>query len=162
MSGILNWMVKVVDEVLARSAFDRAIKDQRPEFGAFFLAQLLALDISYSDDTCTIRFPVQDFLFNPQGSLHGGIIGTIMDISMGHLIHHIYGRSGATIEMKVQYLRPLTTGSAVCTGQFIKRGKSIAFLESRLADSSDSLVAHATSTWKCSAPTQTASTHSQV
>jgi uncharacterized protein (TIGR00369 family) len=141
-----------LDEVLARSAFDRAIKDHKPEFGSFFLAQLLALDISYGDDKCTIRFPVQDFLFNPQGSLHGGIIGTIMDISMGHLIHHSYGRSGATIEMKVQYLRPLTVDHAVCTGEFIKRGKSIAFLESRLANSSGDLVAHATSTWKCSAP----------
>lgn len=155
-------MVKIVDEVLARSAFDRAIKDQKPEFGVFFLAQLLALDISYSDDRCTIQFPVRDFLFNPQGSLHGGIIGTIMDISMGHLLHHSYGRSGATIEMKVQYLRPLATGNAVCTGQFIKRGKSIVFLESRLADCSGSLVAYATSTWKCRAPAETASTHPQV
>lgn len=141
-----------MDDVLARNAFEHAIRNQKPDFGTFFLAQLLALEIFYSDDMCIVRFPVRDFLFNPQGSLHGGIIGTVMDISMGHLIHHSYGRGGATIEMKVQYLRPLTTGSAVCTGQFIKRGKSIAFLESCLETASGNLVAHATSTWMCTPP----------
>jgi uncharacterized protein (TIGR00369 family) len=139
-----------VDEALARQAFDLAIQSHKPDFGTFFLARLLALDISYRDEKCIIQFPVQDFLFNPQGSLHGGVLATIMDISMGHLIHHAYGRGGATIEMKVQYMRPVKTGPAVCVGGFLKRGKNLAFLESRLEDASGALAAIATSTWKCS------------
>lgn len=137
-----------MDEALARQAFDLAIESHKPDFGTFFLARLLALDISYRDDRCFIIFPVQDFLFNPQGTLHGGVLATVMDVSMGHLIHHAYGRGGATIEMKIQYMRPVKTGTAACTGQFLKRGKSIAFLESRLEDASGELAAVATSTWK--------------
>lgn len=137
-----------MDEALAREAFDLAMGSHKPDFGTFFLARLLALDISYRDDSCIIVFPVQDFLFNPQGTLHGGVLATVMDISMGHLIHHSYGRSGATIEMKIQYMRPLRANNATCTGKFLKRGRSIAFLESRLEDASGELVAVATSTWK--------------
>lgn len=137
-----------MDEALAREAFNLAIESHKPDFGTFFLARLLALDISYRDDKCCILFPAQDFLFNPQGTLHGGVLATIMDISMGHLIHHSYGRGGATIEMKIQYMRPVRTGRAACTGEFLKRGKNIAFLESRLVDDSGELAAVATSTWK--------------
>lgn len=138
-----------MDEAQAKQAFDQAIASHEPVFGRFFLAKLLALDITFVEDRCVIRFPIRDFLFNPQGSLHGGVLATVMDISMGHLLHHSYGVGGATIEMKVQYMRPLTSGTASCTGQFIKRGRSIAFLESRIEDGAGRLVAAATSTWKC-------------
>ena len=139
-----------MDEVLARQAFDTALDEHRPEFGSFFLARLLDLKISYADETCVINFPIRDFLFNPQGSLHGGVIATVMDISMGHLLRHIYGGAGATLEMKLQYLSALKTGSATCIAKFLRRGRSIAFLESRLNDADGNLSAVATSTWKCS------------
>ena len=37
-------------------------------------------------------------MFNPQGALHGGVIATVMDISMGHLLNHVDG-PGSTVEM---------------------------------------------------------------
>lgn len=138
-----------MDKVLVRHIFEEAMTQQQPQFGAFFLARLLSLDITYREDTCMIEFPVHDFLFNPQGSLHGGIIATIMDISMGHLIHHSYGIGGATLEMKVQYLRPLREGRATCTGRFIRGGRNIAFLEAHIIDTAGRLIAQASSTWKC-------------
>lgn len=141
-----------MDKIGARRAFDAAIETHRPEFGNFFLARLLDLEISYSEGCCQIAFPVRDFLFNPQGTLHGGIIATIMDISMGHLLQHVTGAGGATLEMKLQYLRPLQPPSARCEGRFLKRGRNIAFLESRMWDADDRLAAHATSTWR---PAQT-------
>lgn len=138
-----------MDAVLVRHIFEQAMTQQQQQFGTFFLARLLSLDITYSEDTCVIEFPVYDFLYNPQRSLHGGIIATIMDISMGHLIHHSYGTGGATLEMKVQYLRPLREGRATCTGRFIRRGRNIAFLEAHITDAAGRLIAQASSTWKC-------------
>jgi uncharacterized protein (TIGR00369 family) len=139
-----------MDETSARAAFEQAITSYSPGFGSFFLARLLALDISYTDEECIIRIPVRDFLFNPQGCLHGGIIATVMDISMGHLLRKAYGAGGATLEMKIQYLRPVRSGIAVCTGRFTKRGRNIVFLESRLDDQSGKVVAISTSTWNFS------------
>lgn len=137
-----------MDEVAARSAFEKAIATHEPAFGTFFLARLLDLDISYSNEACRISFPVRDFLFNPQGTLHGGIIATVMDISMGHLLKHVFGAGGTTLEMKSQYMRPVLPPTAVCEARFLRRGRSVCFLESRLWNAEDRLAVHATATWR--------------
>jgi uncharacterized protein (TIGR00369 family) len=139
--------MKRIDVDAARAAFDNAAATHRQAFGEFFLARLLDFEISYPDGRCVVRFPVRDFLFNPQGSLHGGIVALAMDVSMGHLLHHTRG-AGATLEMKVQYLRPLRAGHATATGSVLRLGGSLAFLESRLTDDAGALAAVATSTWK--------------
>jgi uncharacterized protein (TIGR00369 family) len=145
-----------VDERAARAAFDEALQSHQPGFGTFFLARLLNLEISYPQGQCVIRFPIHDFLFNPQGSLHGGVIATIMDISMGHLLRQTYGAGGATLEMKLQYLRSVSGDHAWCQAQFLRKGRSVAFLESRLYDSANELAVFASSTWKPpSAPADT-------
>lgn len=137
-----------MDEKLARKRFETALTNYDQKFGSFFIAKLLGLEFSYKDSSCVISFPVEDFLFNPQGTFHGGMLATVMDISMGHLIKYEVGKAGFTLEMKNQFLRPLTEGPAICKGEFIRRGRSISFLESRIWDANEKLVAHATSTWK--------------
>ena len=137
-----------MDENAARHAFDEALRTQRPEFGAFFLAKLFGLEISYPDDTCIVAFTVRDFMFNPQGSLHGGVIAMALDISMGHLIKRTIGRPGITLEMKTQYLRPALAGTVRCEGRFLRRGRSINYIESRMTDADGKLLAVATSTWQ--------------
>jgi uncharacterized protein (TIGR00369 family) len=136
-----------MDEKTARDSFERALAAHEPKFEKFFLSGLIGLEFSYTHDSCTIEFEVADFMFNPQGSLHGGIIATVMDISMGHLIHHRTGRGAATIEMKTQYLRPLVSGRARCVSGFIRFGRRISYLESRLYDADGKLSAASTATW---------------
>lgn len=136
-----------MDESQARAAFERALATQQPEFERFFLARLLGLNFSYADGTCLIDFEAQAFMFNPQGTLHGGLIATVMDICMGHLLHHTDG-PGTTLEMKTQYVRAARTGRLRCTGEFTHRGRSVSFLRSTLADSAGDVIAFATATWK--------------
>ena len=138
-----------IDHEVARGAFERALAQHEQAFGQFFLAKLLGFEITYPDDTCQVEFPVQDFMYNPQGSLHGGVIALAMDVSMGHLLNRLQG-PGATLEMKVQYLRAVRGGNAVATGRVLRRGREIAFLESRLIDAEGKLAAMATSTWRTS------------
>lgn len=137
-----------MDEDAAREAFRTALAGYAQDFETFFLARLLSLEFSYTDEVCKIRFPVRDFLFNPQGTLHGGVIACVMDISMGHLIKKSLGASGATLEMKLQYLAPLREPEARCEGRFLRKGKSICFLESRLWNHEGELAAVASSTWR--------------
>jgi len=73
----------------ARQAFETALHEQRPDFEVFFLSRLYGLEFSYTADTCVIRFPVHDFMFNPQGSLHGGVRarrrhGALAEAHVGH------------------------------------------------------------------------------
>lgn len=136
-----------MDEATARRAFEGALASYEQDFGTFFLARLLGLDITYPEGTCVITFEPADFLFNPQGTLHGGITATVMDICMGHLLARDAG-AGTTLEMKTQYLKAVQAGRLTCTGRFLRRGKGISFLASELVDDQGDLVAYATATWK--------------
>jgi uncharacterized protein (TIGR00369 family) len=91
---------------------------------------------------------VNDFMFNPQGSLHGGVIAFALDVSMGHLIHHVTKRAAVTLEMKTQYMRPAVSGCVRCEARFLKRGRTVSFLESSMTDSEGKIVAAATATWQ--------------
>jgi uncharacterized protein (TIGR00369 family) len=132
---------------LARLMGERAVGDGQQVFGSFFLSRLLGFEVSYTEETCIVAFDVMPGLFNPQGSLHGGILATAMDISMGHLLNRVDG-PGATLEMKVQYLAPVTAGQVRCEGSFLRRGRSVSFLQSQASGEDGKPVAHATATWK--------------
>jgi uncharacterized protein (TIGR00369 family) len=141
-----------MDEALARKAFGSAIQDYHTDFETFFLARLFGLTFEYGADTCTVRFPVFDFMFNPQGSLHGGVIAFVMDVASGHLLKHTFGAAGATLEMKHQFLAPVREPEARSVARFLRKGRSICFLEAQLFDSEDNLAAVATSTWRVNQP----------
>ena len=124
-----------------------AAADPAAEFGNFFLSRFLDLRISYDDEarTCSVVLPYAPFLCNPQGSVHGGIIATAMDISMGHLCHRSLS-TAVTIEMQLRFFRPLT-GTGHIEGRLLKPGRRLVHLESRLHDEHDRPVALATSSW---------------
>jgi len=136
-----------MDETAARRAFDNAIETYEQDFGKFFLTRLYGLEFEYTDDECRITFELKDFMFNPQGGLHGGVIAFVMDISMGHLLCRRNG-PGATLELKVQYLKVARSGRLTCIGRFLRHGRSVSHLRSELVDENNEMVAFATSTWK--------------
>ncbi len=135
-----------VDQAQASAAFQRAIAGTREVFDDFFLTRLLGLEITYPGDACEVAFDVQDFMFNPRGGVHGGVLATALDICMGHLINHVTG-PGATLELKVQYLAPVSSGRVICRGESLRRGGTW-FLRAEARHESGTLIAYATSTWK--------------
>ena len=71
----------------------------------------LAPELHSFDDTrqeITLKFPVQDWQVNGLGTLHGGIISTMMDLTMSMAIY-FYSRETIppTISMTINYLRPV-------------------------------------------------------
>lgn len=137
-----------MDETAAREAFESALSTYQQGFEKFFLSRLFGLSFTYTDKTCRIEFPVREFMFNPQGTLHGGVAAFVLDVAMGHLLKHTMGTAGATLEMKVQYLAPLRPPRATCEGRILRKGRSIAFMEARIWDAEGTLAALATSTWR--------------
>lgn len=117
------------------------------EFGRYFLIQFLGLSLDYSDEekSCTVRLPFAKHLCNAGGGVHGGILTTVLDISMGHTCNQ-YLTAGSTIDMSVRFMRPVRTDS-VCTGRILHGGRRIVQLESRLYDDSGRLAALATGSW---------------
>ena len=137
----------VIDRASAQALIERALSDPRQEFGSFFLSRLFGLRISYDKERCIVEFEAVKAFFNPQGSLHGGVLATAMDISMGHLLHHV-DTAGATLAMTIQYLAPVTSGTVRCEASFLRRGRSISALQSEAFGPDGDRVAHATATWK--------------
>lgn len=141
-------MSRRVDLDRARAAFDRAAAGTQEVFGDFFLSRFLGLEVTYpGENACVVTFDVADFLFNPQGSVHGGVLATALDISMGHLINHCAGGPGTTLEMKVQYVAPARSGRVTCRGESMRQGGTW-FLRAEARDDEGTLLAFATSTWK--------------
>ena len=136
-----------VNEAVAREAFENALATHKQDFGEFFLMRLYGMDLSYTEDECRITFEVKDFMHNPQGGLHGGVIAFVLDVSMGHLLYRTSG-AGTTLEMKVQYLSVARTGTLTCIAKFLRHGRSISALRSELLDEKGEMIAYATSTWK--------------
>jgi uncharacterized protein (TIGR00369 family) len=136
-----------MDETQARSAFEEALRTYHQDFNTFFLARLFGMNVEYGEDSCIVAMPVKDFMFNPQGSLHGGVTATVLDISMGHLLKQQVG-AGATLEMNIQYIRAAREGTLTARSSFIRKGRQICFLRAEATDDSGSIIASATSTWK--------------
>lgn len=135
-----------VDRAQAQAMLERALADPRQQFGSFFLSRLLGFQVSFEGERCIVEFEATPALFNPQGTLHGGILATAMDVSMGHLLQHVDG-AGATLTMTVQFLAPAKAGTVRCVASFLRRGRSISSLKSE-AFQDNTIVAHATATWK--------------
>lgn len=91
-----------------------------------------------------------EYHYNPIGSVHGGVVATLLDSAMGCAVHSMLpaGVGYTTLEIKVNYVRPLTrdTGPVRCEGTVIHLGGKIATAEGRLTDAVGKLYAHATTT----------------
>ncbi|MCT7661793.1 PaaI family thioesterase [Mycobacterium deserti] len=118
-----------------------------PEFGRYFLIHFLGLSIGYHDDdqSCTVTLPFASHLCNAGGAMHGGVLSTALDISMGHACQR-YLSAGSTIQMEMRFLRPVTT-DVVCTGRILRGGRRIVSLESRMVDEQGRLAAVASGSW---------------
>jgi uncharacterized protein (TIGR00369 family) len=88
--------------------------------------------------------------YNPIGVAHGGLAATLLDSCMGCCIHTMLpqGRAFTTLEVKVNYVRPLTaeTGRVRAIGTVIHIGGQVATAEGRIVDAGGKIYAHGTTT----------------
>ena len=88
--------------------------------------------------------------YNPRGTVHGGWIATLLDSCMGCAVHSTLeaGKGYTTAELKVNYVRPVTTRVALvrAIGTTIHTGSRLATAEGRLVGPDGKLYAHASTT----------------
>jgi uncharacterized protein (TIGR00369 family) len=91
-----------------------------------------------------------EYHYNPFATVHGGIASTLLDSAMTAAILSTLsvGLSCATVEFKVNFIRPITskTGIVQCKAKMIHVGNRIATAEGRIIDNNEQLYAHAVST----------------
>ncbi len=105
--------------------------------------------IRVEDGQPTFLLTPQEFHYNPIGTVHGGIISTLLDSAAGCAVHATLpvGRGYTSLDLSVKFLRPVTirSGQLRAVGAVLSQGRSTALAQAQLFDGAGRLCAHATS-----------------
>ncbi|HEX9888104.1 MAG TPA: PaaI family thioesterase, partial [Nitriliruptorales bacterium] len=81
--------------------------------------------------------------YNPIGTVHGGVIATLLDSAMGCAVQSTLpaGTGYTTSDLQVRFVRPVLadTGRLRCTGRIVHRGRRTATAEGDLRDAAGKL-----------------------
>jgi uncharacterized protein (TIGR00369 family) len=85
---------------------------------------------------------------NPMGTLHGGILCDIADAAMGMAFASTLAQeeSFTTVELKMNFFRPVWQAELRAEGTVVQRGHTIGYVECSITDEQNRLVARAAST----------------
>jgi uncharacterized protein (TIGR00369 family) len=85
---------------------------------------------------------------NPMGTLHGGILCDIADAAMGMAFASTLApeESFTTVELKINFFRPVWQAQLTAEGVVVQRGRTVGFVECTVTDEENRLIAKASST----------------
>lgn len=99
------------------------------------------------EGTVTFECHPDESHLNPLGTVHGGVMCTLLDSVVGCAAHTLLpaGVGYTSIELKVNYLRPVRPANAPLTavGRVVKAGRRVSFAEGEVTDAAGDIVATA-------------------
>jgi uncharacterized protein (TIGR00369 family) len=105
-----------------------------------------------------LRVPMRDELRNAAGApVHGGVLATLIDAAIGGALG-TYGTAAAggtdqaTLDLNVSYVGAARGDALLAEGRIIRRGRTIAFGETRVTDPAGTLVAVGRATYMLLSP----------
>jgi uncharacterized protein (TIGR00369 family) len=125
------------------------MRRQSPSGFAPPIAQLLGIRaVSFDEGNAVLEIEAEGRHANPMGTLHGGVLCDLADLAMGVACYSTLsaGESFTTLELKINFLKPIWTGRLTARAEVKKGGRSTAFLACEIHDDRKSLVAVASST----------------
>jgi len=113
------------------------------------IAQTLGIDLVHAEPGHVVmEMEVGAHLANPMGTLHGGVLCDIADAAMGmcYASRLAPGETFTTLELKINFLRPVWQGKIRADATMLKGGRTVGLVECRVLTADDQLIAHVTST----------------
>jgi uncharacterized protein (TIGR00369 family) len=85
---------------------------------------------------------------SPLGTVHGGVLCDLADAAMGMAYASSLGEgeSFTTLELKINFLKPVWSGKLTATGHVVKSGRTVGLVDCDVHDDKQALVARASST----------------
>lgn len=126
-----------------------AMRHGGPDGFAPPIAQLLGMrPVAFDEGSAVLELDAGSRHANPMGTLHGGVLCDLADLAMGVACYSTLASSESftTLELKINFLKPIWTGLLTARAQVKKGGRTTALLECEIRDDKGSLVAFATST----------------
>jgi len=113
-------------------------------FGELISLNFTEVKKGYSQ--CILK--VNEKLFNPHKVLHGGVIYSMADTGMGGALFTMLNKFElcTTVEIKINYFKPVISGMLTCNTNVVHKGKKIAVIESEVLNNGN-IVAKAIGTY---------------
>ena len=114
--------------------------------------ELVGAELSAAGEgRAVVRLRAGNRHLNPGGTVHGGAISTLVDVSMAEAIGTTVAEGDerpVTVEMKVNYMTPGKPGAIVSEARVRKGGKTMTVVEAEVVQEEDGeVVALATGTY---------------
>ncbi|MFG6447273.1 PaaI family thioesterase [Roseateles sp. BYS180W] len=98
-----------------------------------------------------VRLALQDAQHNAWAVAHGGVLMTLLDVSMAQAARSLVADAPTmgvvTVELKTSFMQP-AQGALCCDAQVLHRTPTLAFCQAELRDAAGRLCAHATGSFK--------------
>ncbi|MHB8127085.1 MAG: PaaI family thioesterase [Desulfitobacteriaceae bacterium] len=114
------------------------------------VAQLIGYRLTAIEEgQATIEFEASKSHVSPIGSVHGGILCVIGDSAMGMAYASTVelDESFVTLELKINYLKPVWEGKILAIGRVVQKGKTIGLVEFDIINEQETLVARGSGTF---------------
>jgi uncharacterized protein (TIGR00369 family) len=100
------------------------------------------------DGTARLELDATEEHLNGAGTVHGGVLATLVDTAMGSAVRSLTGEDDvpATSQLTVTYLRPGRPGRLQATGRVSKQGEHLTVCEAEVEQDGRTLV-HAVATF---------------
>jgi uncharacterized protein (TIGR00369 family) len=113
-------------------------------------AKLLGIRLeSYDTGVSTLVLPIREELKQNNGVVHGGAIASLIDTSTAIAILTVLQphERFTTIDLTINYLRPLISGQARASARVLRAGRRVISVSSEVVNDDGSLAATALSTY---------------
>jgi len=135
----------VADTQIAASIANRRFNASAPPG----VAKLIGFRLTgFAGGEATVELKSGPQHYNPMGTVHGGVLCDIADAAMGMALASTLGpdQSFTTLELKINFLRPVWEADLMAKARVISRGKTVGLVECDVTDASGRLLARASST----------------
>ncbi|KZB85752.1 PaaI family thioesterase [Amycolatopsis regifaucium] len=112
--------------------------------------------VSVAQGDVVLAATPDESLYNPIGTVHGGVAATLLDSAVACAVHSTLpaGVGYTSVELKVNFLRAISgsVGEIRAHGWIVKAGSRVAFAEGDIRDAEGKVLATASSTCLIIAP----------
>ncbi|GAB4372279.1 MAG: hypothetical protein Kow00128_20880 [Deltaproteobacteria bacterium] len=128
--------------------FDEAFYQEKVNTFPFIKLMGMRLQ-SAQDGKSVMECRVRPVLRNSFGMLHGGVLGALVDVSIATALRSILplSRRMTTIEYKVNFLKPVFSGTVTAHGTILRLGSTIASGTSEIRNAEGEAVAYGSATF---------------
>jgi uncharacterized protein (TIGR00369 family) len=113
--------------------------------------KLVGTELSSAEEgRAVVSLKAEERHLNPSGTVHGGVISTLIDASMAEALNTMTEEDEQpfTIQITVNYMKPGKPGTLISTAEVRKGGEQITIVEAEVVqEGEDEVIALATGTY---------------